>query len=218
MNALGTTDYLFLLYGAAVTILLCLCTMMISIPAAIIIGLLRSAQKKSIFLSLIKTILTICISAVRGTPLMLQLIFFFFGLSLMGINLSPLTAALLGLSIYSTAYMAEIVRTGIESIPKAQWEGAFSLGFSYIQSMQKIIIPQALRIMLPPFVSFFIGLIKDSSMCAVIGFAELTMQGRIIVERTSQSLLVFLIVSLIYFIICFPLSRVSQRIEKALKV
>ena len=84
--------------------------------------------------------------------------------------------------------------------------------------MRHVILPQALRIMLPPSVSFFIGLIKDSSLCAVIGFVELARAGRIIVERTNQSLLIFVVVAFVYFVICYPLSMFSQRLERALKV
>jgi polar amino acid transport system permease protein len=155
---------------------------------------------------------------VRGTPLMAQLIFLFFGLPMMGIEMPSLTAAMLGLSLYSVAYVAEIVRGGIDSVAKDQWDAATALGLNYLQTMWRVILPQALRIMLPPSVSFFIGLIKDSSLVAVIGFVELARAGRIIVERTNQSLLIFVIVAVVYFIICYPLSLFSQRLERALKV
>lgn len=210
-------DTVFLLRGFFITILLCLGTMVISLPIAILIGLLRAHQSQNIAFVTLKKLLGIYIGVIRGTPLMLQLMFLFFGLPFMGVNLSALIAALVGLLVYSIAYMAEIARAGIESVDKAQWEGAAALGFNYIQTMWTVILPQAIRIMLPPLSSFFIGLIKTSSLCAVIGFVELTRAGRILVEKTHQSLLVFLVVALLYFIICYPLSIATQKMEKVLK-
>ena len=218
MYNLNFYDAGFLLQGFFRTILLCLGTIVISLPIAILIGLLRAHKNQNIIFVALKILLGICISVIRGTPLMLQLMFLFFGLPFMGVNLSPLVAALCGLSVYSIAYMAEIVRAGIESVAKEQWEGATALGFNYIQTMRFVILPQAIRIMLPPSVGFFIGLIKDSSLCSVIGFMELARVGRIIVEKNHQSLLVFSIIALLYFIICYPLSIATQKMEKVFKV
>jgi polar amino acid transport system permease protein len=142
--------------------------------------------------------------------------FLFFGLPFMGINLPPLPSAFIALAVYSVAYLSEIVRTGIESIAKTQWDGAASLGLNYFQTMRLIVLPQAFQIMIPPTVSFLIGLIKDSSLCAVIGLVELARTGNILVEKTHQPLLVFTIVAFIYFVICYPLSRYSQKLERTL--
>jgi len=210
-------DFTFILKGVGITIVLCSITMILSLAAAFLIGIFRALQSNIIVVRVVKQALTVLIGVLRGTPLMLQLMFLFFGLPFVGVNLSPTTAAVLGLSVYSTAYLAEIVRTGIESIAKDQWDGAAALGFSYLQTMQAVILPQAVRIMIPPTVSFFLGLIKDSSLCAVIGFVELARAGRMIVEKTHESLLVFSVVALLYFLICYPISRVSQRLEKQLE-
>ena len=209
-------DFIFLVKGAGFTILLSLGTILMSIPVAVLLGLLRAIKIKNVVFYVVQAIITICITAIRGTPLMLLMIFVFFGLPFMGVNFSPMTAAFFSLSIYSVAYLAEIVRTGIESIAKTQWDGAASLGFNFIQTMRLIILPQAFRIMIPPTVSFFIGLVKDSSLCAVIGVVELARAGRVIVERTHYSLLLFSIVAMIYFIICYPLSIVSKNLERKL--
>ena len=149
---------------------------------------------------------------------MLQLIFVFFGLPFIGIDIPVMGAAFMALGVYSVAYLTEIVRTGIDSVATTQWEASVSLGFKYMQTMRLVILPQAFKIMIPPTVSFFIGLIKDSSLCAVIGIVELSRAGRILVERTYQSLLIFSIVAMVYFIVCFPLSRFSQKLEKDLTV
>jgi polar amino acid transport system permease protein len=218
MYTVNFGDLTFLGQGAITTILLSLGTMAISLPVAVLVGLVRSVRKPNIFVAGVQFVFSVVVSAVRGTPLMAQLIFLFFGLPMMGIEMPSLTAAMLGLSLYSIAYLAEIVRGGIDSVAKDQWDAATALGLNYLQTMWRVILPQAVRIMLPPSVSFFIGLIKDSSLVAVIGFVELARAGRIIVERTNQSLLIFVIVAVVYFIICYPLSLFSQRLERALKV
>lgn len=217
MYSFNSYDFTFILRGFLITIGLCFGTIAVSSPVAVLIGLIRSLKSRNPIVKGFQFILTLYIKAVRGTPLMLILMFLFFGLPFVGINLSPISSGMIGLSVYSIAYLAEIVRTGIESIAKTQWEGATALGFSYLQTMRAVILPQAIKIMLPPSAGFFIGLIKDSSLCSVIGFVELARAGRIVVEKTHQSLLVFGLVAVLYFIICYPLSVVTQKMEKALR-
>lgn len=211
-------DVLFLLKGIGMTVLLSLMTMLISIPAAFLMGFIRSIKSKNMIIFGIQYVISFGITVIKGTPLLLQLVFVFFGLPFVGFNISALNAAFISLGVYSVAYLTEIVRTGIESIAWTQWEASSSLGFSFSQTMRLVILPQAFKIMIPPTVSFFIGLIKDSSLCAVIGIVELSRAGRIIVERSHQSLLIFTIVALLYFIVCYPLSRFSQRLERNLTV
>ena len=218
MYTVNFGDLTFIGQGAITTILLSLGTLAISLPLAVFVGLVRSVRKPNILVKGVQFLFGIVVSAVRGTPLMAQLIFLFFGLPMLGIEMPSLTAAMLGLSLYGIAYLAEIVRGGIESVAEDQWDAATALGLNYLQTMWRIILPQAVRIMLPPSVSFFIGLIKDSSLVAVIGFVELARAGRIVVERTGQSLLIFAVVAAVYFVICYPLSLFSQRLERALKV
>jgi len=218
MYTVNFGDLTFIGQGAITTILLSLGTMAISLPLAVLVGLVRSVRKPNILVKGVQFVFGIVVSAVRGTPLMAQLIFLFFGLPMLGIEMPSLTAAMLGLSLYGIAYLAEIVRGGIESVAEDQWDAATALGLNYLQTMWRVILPQAVRIMLPPSVSFFIGLIKDSSLVAVIGFVELARAGRIVVERTGQSLLIFAVVAAVYFVICYPLSLFSQRLERALKV
>ncbi|MBE0601971.1 MAG: amino acid ABC transporter permease [Firmicutes bacterium] len=211
-------DWTLLGQGAGITLILSLGTMVISVPLAILLGVIRAITIRNVFLSAFQAVLTVMIAIIRGTPLMLQLMFVFFGLPFLGFNFPPLTASFIALIVYSIAYMAEIVRTGIESIASAQWDGSASLGLNYGQTIRYVILPQAVKIMIPPSVGFFIGLIKDSSLCATIGLVELARAGRIIVERTHDSLQFFSIVALIYFVICYPLSRLSKKLERNLTV
>jgi polar amino acid transport system permease protein len=209
-------DWALLAQGAGLTLILSLGTMLISAPLAILLGIIRAIHVKNVVLSFIKAVIDVLIAIIRGTPLMLQLMFIFFGLPFLGFNIPSMTASFVALIVYSIAYLAEIVRTGIESIAATQWDGSASLGLNYWQTMRHVILPQAVKIMIPPTVSFFIGLIKDSSLCATIGLVELARAGRIIVERTHDSLLIFSIVALIYFVICYPLSRLSKKLERNL--
>lgn len=207
-------DFLYLIKGVGMTVLLSVVTMAVSIPAALLMGLIRGVKTRNLIVRALQYVISLGITIIRGTPLLLQLIFVFFGLPFVGVNISAMSAAFLSLSVYSVAYLTEIVRTGIESIAWTQWEASSSLGFNFLQTMRLVIFPQAFKIMIPPTVSFFIGLIKDSSLCAVIGIVELSRAGRIIVERSHQSLLIFTIVALIYFVVCYPLSRFSQHLER----
>jgi len=215
---LNKYDYLLLAKGFGITLLLCFSVMLASLPFAFLLGLFRSRKSRNIIICFIQAIVNLLINAIRGTPLMLQLVFLFFGLPFMGINLSPLLSAIIGLSTYSIAYLAEIVRTGVESIAKDQWEAASALGMRYFPSMLFVVLPQAIKIMVPPTVGFFIGLIKDSSLCAVVGFMELSRAGRLIVEKTHLSFQVFLIIALLYFLICYPLSKMAKKMEKTMTV
>ena len=218
MFGLNKYDYVLLAKGFGITLFLCFSVMLASLPFAFLIGLFRSRKSKNIYIGFIQAIVNLLINAIRGTPLMLQLVFLFFGLPFMGINLSPLLSAIIGLSTYSIAYLAEIVRTGVESIAKDQWEAASALGMRYFPSMLFVVLPQAIKIMVPPTVGFFIGLIKDSSLCAVVGFMELSRAGRLIVEKTHLSFQVFLIIALLYFLICYPLSKMAKKMEKTMTV
>lgn len=217
MLGLNIYDFKLIAEGFGVTLLLCICVMIVSFPFAFLLGLFRSRKSRSPIIVFFQIVATGFVDAIRGTPLMLLLIFLFFGLPFMGINLSPFISAVIGLSAYAIAYLAEIVRTGVESIAKDQWEAAGSLGMSYVPTMVYVVVPQAIRIMIPPTVGFFIGLIKDSSLCAVIGFTELSRAGRLVVEKTHLSLEVFLLIAVLYFIICYPLSKLAGKIEVSLK-
>ena len=217
MFGLNQYDFLLIAKGLGTTLFLCSFVMLASLPLAFLLGLFRSRKTGNIAIRAIQGGANLLINAIRGTPLMLQLVFLFFGLPFMGINISPLTSAVVGLSLYSIAYLAEIARAGVDSVAKDQWEAAASLGMKYFPTMTLVILPQAIKIMVPPTVGFFIGLIKDSSLCAVIGFVELSRAGRLLVEKTHMSLQIFLIVAILYFLICYPLSKIAKRMEASTK-
>ncbi len=153
----------------------------------------------------------------QGTPLLLQLFLAFFGLSVVfGINLSPLVAATLALTGFTSAFLADIWRGSIESLPPGQWEAGSAIGFGYLKQMQLIILPQAVKSAIAPTIGFLVQVIKGTSLASIIGFTELSRSAALINNVTLQSLLIFGLAGLIYFAVCYPLSTWSQYLEKKL--
>lgn len=162
----------------------------------------------------LKTISWLYVEFFEGTPLLLQLFLAFFGLSiLLGVNLSPLQAATLALTAFTSAFLADIWRGSIAAIPQGQWEAASALGFGYFKKLRLVILPQALKLSIAPTVGFAVQVIKGTSLASVIGFTELSRAAAQINNVTLRSLLVFSIAALIYFCLCYPLSVLSQRLE-----
>ncbi|MBV8408422.1 MAG: amino acid ABC transporter permease [Alphaproteobacteria bacterium] len=155
---------------------------------------------------------------VQGTPLLVWLFVFFFGLSIFGIAVSPWIAAAASFSIYAGAFLGEIWRGCLQAIPRTQWEAGGSLGLSFVQQLRYIIVPQALRLAIPPTVGFLVQLIKNTSLAAVIGFIELTREGQLTTASTFRPFTVYLTVAAIYFALCFPLTQWSRRLERRLHV
>lgn len=153
------------------------------------------------------------IALLQGTPLLTQLFLFYFGISFIGLDLPPLVAAALALSLYTSAYLAEIWRGTIEAIPRPQWEGAEAIGLSRLQLLIHVIVPQAVRIALPPTVGFLVQTVKNTSLASLIGFVELARAGQIVNNATFEPLIVFLAVAVLYFCMCFPLSSFAGHLE-----
>ena len=158
------------------------------------------------------------IQAIQGTPLLGQLFLFYFGFSIFGYDVSPWVAAGAALSIYASGFLAEIWRGCVQAIPRTQWEASAALGLSFLEQLRHVILPQALRIAIPPTVGFLVQVVKNTSLASAIGFIELTRAGQIVNGATFQPFVVYVTVALIYFAICFPLSLLSQHLERRLHV
>jgi polar amino acid transport system permease protein len=158
------------------------------------------------------------IQAIQGTPLLGQLFLFYFGLSIFGYDVSPWVAAGAALSIYASGFLAEIWRGCVQAVPRTQWEASAALGLSFLEQLRHVILPQALRIAIPPTVGFLVQVVKNTSLASAIGFVELTRAGQIVNGATFQPFVVYVMVALIYFAICFPLSLWSQHLERRLHV
>ena len=152
----------------------------------------------------------------QGTPLLMQLFLAYFGLSLAGINVSAWFAAALALTLYTSAFLAEIWRGCVNAIPKGQWEAADSLALSFAEKMRYVVGPQALRIAVAPTVGFLVQVIKGTALASVIGFIELTKAGTMISNATFQPFKVYACVALMYFLLCWPISAWSKGLERKL--
>ena len=159
------------------------------------------------------------VNIVQGIPLLAWLFVLFFGLPiLVGVRVSPWIAATVAFSIYTGAFLGEIWRGCLRAIPRQQWEAGASLGLSFVEQLRHIIVPQAVRVAIPPTVGFVVQLIKNTSLAAVIGFIELTREGQLTTAATYRPFSVYIAVAAIYFAICFPLTQWSRRLERVLRV
>lgn len=152
----------------------------------------------------------------QGTPLLMQLFLAYFGLAMLGLNVPAWVAAAMALTLYTSAYLSEIWRGCVESVPKGQWEAADSLALSFTEKLRHVIGPQALRVAIAPTVGFSVQVVKGTALASVIGFVELTKAGSMITNTTFRPFTVFACVALMYFMLCWPLSAWSRQLERKL--
>jgi len=155
----------------------------------------------------------IYVQVFQGTPLLMQLFLAYFGLALFGINVSPWVAAALALTLYASAYLTEIWRGCVNAVARGQWEASTALALSLSEQLRHVIGPQALRVAVPPTVGFLVQVVKGTALASVIGFVELTKAGTMITNATFQPFKVYACVALMYFLLCYPISRWSLRLE-----
>lgn len=158
------------------------------------------------------------IELIQGIPLLILLFIVYFGLSVYGFALPALVAAGIAMMVYASAYLGDIWRGCVEAMPRPQWEASECLSLTRWQTLRLVIIPQATRLSLPPTIGFLVQLIKMTSLASVIGFVELTRAGQIINNSIFQPFLVFTLVGIFYFLLCYPLSRWSASMERKLNV
>lgn len=198
-----------LLEGGKWTLLLSLVAFVLGGVTALVIVFLRISPNRWL-----RGVARIWIELFQGTPLLMQLFIVFFGLSLLGWDVSAWFAAAIGLTFFTSAYLAEIWRGCIESIPKGQWEASASLALGPVQQMRYIILPQALRIAIPPTVGFSVQVVKGTAVASIIGFTELTKTGTMLANATFKPFLVFGLVAVGYFCLCYPLSLYARYLER----
>ncbi len=150
----------------------------------------------------------------QGTPLLMQLFLAYFGIALFGINTSAWVAAGLALTLYTSAYLTEIWRGCVAAIPKGQWEASQSLAMSFGEQLRYIVLPQAVKIAIPPTVGFLVQVVKGTALASVIGFIELTKAGTMITNATFKPFVVYSCVALLYFALCYPVSFYAKVLER----
>lgn len=202
-----------LLEGAWITITVSL----VAFALALIVGLLLGVARMSRFWPL-SFLAAVYVQFIRGTPLLLQLFFIYYVLPYGGIILSPFASGVSGLTINYAAYMAEVFRSGVQAIPKGQWEAGRSLGMSGKLLMRRIILPQAFRIVIPALGNFFVSIFKDSALVSVITMRDLMFSGQLLAAATFKHFEIFALVALIYFIISYPTAKLVDYIEARLDV
>jgi polar amino acid transport system permease protein len=204
-------DVMILLRATQWTIVLSLVAFAGGIVVGVVVALMRTAPAR-----LPQIVAAGYVELFQGTPLLMQLFVLFFGANILGLPVSAWGAAALGLTLYTSAFLGEIWRGCIEAVPPGQWDAARALGFRYPAQILLIIIPQALRLATPPTVGFMVQVIKSTSLASILGFVELTRAAQLVNNATYRPLLVFAIVSGIYFALCWPLSFLSRRLEAKL--
>jgi len=152
----------------------------------------------------------------QGTPLLMQLYLIYFGANMFGLRIEPWSAAAVAFTLYASAFLGEIWRGCIEAIPRGQWEGARALALPYGDQLRFVIVPQALKIAVPPTAGFLVQLVKGTSLASIIGFVELTRAAQVVNNSTFRPFTVYALVAAIYFCLCFPLSRFADRVERRL--
>ncbi len=184
----------------------------------IILGMIACFLKIS-KIKIFRAIATIYVDIIRGTPLLVQAYFLYFGISQgFGITMSNTTAGIIVLSLNAGAYLSEIFRSGINAVNKGQMEAARSLGLSYSRAMIKVVLPQAVRIVIPSVVNQFIITLKDTTIISVIGAPELMKTANIIVARNFRGFEIYGMVAVLYFVVIFILTKISQVIERRLSI
>ncbi len=198
-----------LAYGALVTLKFSILSTLFGLVIGTVFGIFRIVKNP-----VLNAISMAYVEVIRGTPLLVQIMIVYYGLPQAGITLPPDISGVLALSINSGAYIAEIIRAGIQSVPKGQMEAARSLGMTYVQAMRYVVLPQAFRNILPALGNEFIALIKDSSLLSVIAIAELTRVGMQIYAVTFNAWTPLLGVALFYLMMTLPLSRLVDYAQR----
>ena len=152
----------------------------------------------------------------QGTPLLMQLFLIFFGAAALGQPISAWLAASVALTLFTSAFLCDIWRGCLEAVAKGQWHAARVLGMNYFQTMRHVILPQALRLSIPPTVGFSVQVIKGTALASIIGFVELTKAGTMLNNATFEPFTIFVLVALLYFALCYPLSCYARYLEKKL--
>jgi polar amino acid transport system permease protein len=209
----GLIDVLYLLGAARWTVVLAA----VAFAGGGLVGLLAALMRVAP-IAPVRWLAAAYVQVVQGTPLLAWLFLLYFGLPIVGIVVNPWIAAATAFAIYAGAFLGEIWRGALMAIPATQWEAGSSLGLSFLEQLRYVIVPQAVRIAIPPTVGFLVQLIKNTSLAAAIGFVELTREAQITNASTFRPMTVFMVVAAIYFAMCFPLTQWSRSLERRLHV
>jgi polar amino acid transport system permease protein len=184
-----------------------------SMAVALVIGLMLAMAQLKGSNRFLHGVAVFFVELIRGTPLLLQLFYIFYVLPFFGVRFSPITAAILGLAINYGAYLSEVFRAGIEAVDHGQWEGARALGMPARVFMPLVILPQAIRIVIPPVGNYFISLFKDTALVSTISLGDLMFQGQLLAAENFKYLQIYTFIFFIYLGISYPASRFVAALE-----
>jgi len=204
--------YPLLLEGLLITIKISMLSFIFALLIGIVVGVSRSNSKG------LNRLLAPYVEVFRGTPLLIQLFFIYYGLPSLGLKMNNYTAGVIGLGLNGGAYISEIIRGALYSVERGQQEAAYSLGLSWLQSMTYIIMPQAIRVAIPPLVNSFSATIKESSLVSVLAITELTRVSQLVYTRTFRAFEVYLAVGALYFFMIYFASYISKYLERKFHV
>ena len=211
IRGLTWNDLLLMIKGLRYTVEIALISISLGLVLAIIVGISRSSK-----IVILNTIFRIYVEIFRGIPVLLQIFLFYYGLRLFNIRFPALFSASIAFIFNIGANVGETLKGVIDSIPKSQWEASSSLGLSQIQQLRYVILPQVVKTAIPPTMGIFVGLIKDTSLASIVGFIELTRAASRVMAMTMNPYTTFPIVAVMYFLICFPLTHYSRKLEHRL--
>lgn len=203
----------YFLKGLWMTVVVSGISLILSTVLGFVLGILRSSRSK-----LLTRTIGVYVDVMRGTPFVVQIFIVFFILPSWGLQLEPLPAAILALTAMTAAFICEVVSGGIKAVPRGQWEAASASGLTRLQQLRLVVLPQSMQTILPPLVGQYVLMVKDSSVVSVIGVTELTRVGWQTVVRIPEGLMVFTLVGILYFAICYPMIRLSNYLERRLSL
>ena len=201
-----------LLSGLRITVVATVIVMALALMAGLPVALARISGN-----ALLRFVSTVYVQVLRGTPVLLQLFVLYYVLPFAGIKFAPWTAGILGMSAAYAAYLSEIYRAGIQAVDRGQTEAALSLGMSRVQVMRLVILPQAIRIIIPPIGNTFIGLFKDTSLLSILTIRELMFEGQLLAATNFRYVTIFSVIALLYLVVCWPCAVLIERLERRLK-
>lgn len=200
--------------GAIITAELTFWATIMGVALGLVLGLMRRSEYR-----LLRAPAAIYIEAFRSTPVLVQLVWLYYSLPILtGLQMNNVTSMAIGLGLYSAAYFAEIFRAGVNSIDKGQWDAARAIGMSYLQSMRRIILPQAVRRMIPPFINEFASLLKLTTLGSVIAVNELLHESENLIANTYRPLEVYTALAVVFAVLVYPFIYASQRLEQHWRV
>ena len=211
-RSFGLPEFVYIVAAIRWTLLLSLVAFIGGGLVGFAIAILRTTQSR-----ILRLLTTGYIQLFQGTPVLMQLFVFYYGLAvLFDMQVDAWPAVALAFTLYAGAFLGEIWRGSIQAIPRTQWEASACLSLDHLQQLRFVILPQAMRISIPPTVGFLVQLIKNTSIAAIIGFVELTRAGQLMVNVTFQPMVVYPLVAALYFALCWPLSLLSRFLEKGI--